>query len=62
MDSDTVGFFLTFFALILAVWLFTRIWLSQTPSLAVQYDRFLDEKDQANTQFVQELLNPPVPN
>jgi len=61
MDSDTVGFFLTFFALLLAVW-FLVGWWSQPASLAVQYDRFLEEKDQANTQFVTELLNPPAPN
>jgi len=58
MDRDSLAFFLIFFLLIIIIWLVVEYTMT-SPALAVQYNRFIDEKETANKTFVHDLLNPP---
>ncbi len=61
MDSDTVGFVLTFVFLILAVWWLVGYFTPQPPSLAVEYRDLQTFRSEEDAAFVRELMNPPAP-
>jgi hypothetical protein len=61
MDTETLTFFVSFAALIFAVWWIVDRWSAEPPSLAVQYMGMQNLKSEADESFIRELMNPPAP-